>query len=87
MAQRKKTASRRPSKLTARDKARAQRAVGRRLGAARRKAGLSQRAVGEAVRLSPSIVSRIERGERPLDPLELARFARLYGKTIVDLVG
>lgn len=86
MAARKTTISRQPRKLTARQKAKAKRDMGRRIGEARREAGLTQRAVAEAVRLSPSVVSKIERGERRLDPLELARFARLYGKTIIDLV-
>ncbi len=60
--------------------------MGRRLAEARVEASLTQRAVAEAMGLSPSVVSRIERGERRLDPLELARLVRLYGKTIIDFV-
>ncbi len=86
MATRKKKTSRLPRKLTARQKARAQREMAKRIGEARLEAGLTQRQVAEAVRLSRSVVSKIERGERPLDPLELVRFARLYGTTIIELV-
>ncbi len=87
MAARKKRGPRRSTKLTARQKAKARRIMARRIGEARLEAGLTQKAVAEAVRLSPSVVSKIERGERHLDPLELVRFAKLYGKTIGELVG
>ncbi len=73
-------------KLSARQKAKATREMAGRLAAARRESGLTQAAVARAVRVSPSLVSKIERGERRLDPLELARFARLYGKSIVDFI-
>ena len=73
-----------PPRITAKQRAKAQREVAQRLCAWRKELGLSQAAVAKAVRLSPALVSRIERGERSLDPLELARFARLYGKSIVD---
>ncbi|MCP4201924.1 MAG: helix-turn-helix domain-containing protein [bacterium] len=75
-----------PRKLTARQRAEAKRAMARRITEARRESGLTQAVVAKAVRLSPSLVSKIERGERRLDPLELARFARLYGKSIVDFI-
>ena len=76
----------RPPKLTPAQRAKAQREVARKLARLREESGLSQAAVARSVRLSPGIVSRIERGERALDPLELGRFARLYGKSIVDFV-
>ncbi len=76
-----------PPKLTARQLAEAARVMGQRISAARQESGLTQAAVARAVRLSPSLISKIERGERRLDPLELARFARLYGKSIVDFIG
>ncbi len=75
-----------PARLTARHRAKAQREIARKLAELRGESGLSQAAVGKAVRLSASLVSKIERGERALDPLELGRFARLYGKSIVDFI-
>ncbi|MCH7665217.1 MAG: helix-turn-helix transcriptional regulator [Acidobacteria bacterium] len=75
-----------PRKLTGPQRAKATREMAGRLAAARRESGLTQAAAARAVRLSPSLVSKIERGERRLDPLELARFARLYGKSIVDFI-
>ena len=76
-----------PPKITPRRRAQMQRRVAGRLSAAREASGLSQAAVARAVKMSPSLVSKIERGERGLDPLELGRFARLYGKSIVDFIG
>ncbi len=87
MAARKKAPPGQPRKLTAHQQAIARRRLAGRLAEQRRTAGLTQREVATAVRLSRSVVSKIERGERRLDPLELARFARLYGKTIAELVG
>jgi transcriptional regulator with XRE-family HTH domain len=75
-----------PPRLTARQRAKATRAMARRISEARRESGLTQVAVARAVRLSPSLVSKIERGERRVDPLELGRFARLFGKSIVDFI-
>lgn len=75
-----------PLKRTDRQKAKTTQEMAGRLASARREAGLTQAAVARAVRISPSLVSRIERGERRLDPLELARLARLYGKSIVDFI-
>lgn len=75
-----------PRKLTGEQRAEATREMAERLAAARRESSLTQAAAARAVRLSPSLVSRIERGERRPDPLELARFARLYGKSIVDFI-
>lgn len=75
-----------PPKRTAAQRAKATREIAGLLVEARRAKGLTQAAAARAVRLSPSLVSKIERGERRLDPLELARFARLYGKSIVDFI-
>lgn len=85
-AARRSSGRKRPSapRLTPGQKAKARKEVARKLGALREEAGLSQAAVAGKVRMSASLVSKIERGERALDPLELARFARLYGKSIVD---
>lgn len=85
-AKARKKASRAPRKMTARKRAASTLEMAKRLVAARHESGLTQAAAARAVRLSPSLVSKIERGERSLDPLELARFARLYGKSIVDFI-
>jgi transcriptional regulator with XRE-family HTH domain len=53
-----------------------------RLRAARVEAELSQAAVARALRVPQSYVSRCETGERRVDVVELARFAKLYRKTL-----
>ena len=75
-----------PGKRTARELELATKAMAKRIVDLRLRSGLTQAAAAKAVRLSPSVVSKIERGERRLDPLELARFARLYGKSVVDFI-
>ena len=81
-----KTGTKGPPRLSESQKSKARLEVARKLAAARGAAGLSQTVVAKRVRMSPSVVSKIERGERALDPLELARFARLYGMSIVDFI-
>jgi len=58
------------------------RALLERLRAARIAAGLSQEAVAAALGVKQNFVSRLEIGERRLDPVELAELAKLYGKPI-----
>jgi transcriptional regulator with XRE-family HTH domain len=53
-----------------------------RLRQARREAGLTQAEVGRRLGLRQNVVSRMESGERRLDPVELARFAAIYGKPL-----
>lgn len=53
-----------------------------RLRQARRDAGLSQVEVAQRLDLRQAFVSKVERGERRLDPVELARFAALYGMPV-----
>lgn len=53
-----------------------------RLREARVAAGFSQEAVAAALGARQKYVSTVETGERRLDPLELAEFARLYGKPL-----
>jgi transcriptional regulator with XRE-family HTH domain len=53
-----------------------------RLRQAREEAGLSQREVGRRLGRPQSFVSKVESGERRIDPVELARFAALYGKPL-----
>ena len=87
MTAKKTDKAKRPSpKISARQRQKTTRAMAKLLVEARRESGLTQAAAARAVRLSPSLVSKIERGERSLDPLELARFARLYRKSIVDFI-
>lgn len=58
------------------------RAMLARLRDARREAGLTQVEVAEAFKRPQSFVSKVESGERRIDPVELRDFARLYGKPV-----
>ena len=51
-----------------------------RLRQARSEAGLSQVAVAATLGVEQKFVSRIETGERRIDPVELQELADLYGK-------
>ena len=53
-----------------------------RLRTARSEAGLTQVQVAAALRRGQSFVSKCERGERRIDPIDLADFARLYRKPL-----
>jgi transcriptional regulator with XRE-family HTH domain len=53
-----------------------------RLRQARRDAGLTQAEVGRRLGLRQSFVSKVESGERRLDPVELARFAAVYRRPV-----
>lgn len=48
---------------------------------------LTQVQVAKALRKPQSFVSKIERGERRLDPLELRAVAKLYGISLDRLLG
>jgi len=52
-----------------------------RLKTARVEAGLTQVDVARRLRRPQSFVSKIESGERRIDPVELRHLAQLYGKT------
>lgn len=86
VAAKKKAPKTGPRKRTARQKAKTQKAIARKISDARTQSGLTRKEVAKSVGLSPSLVGKIERGERGLDPLELARFARLFKKSIVDFI-
>ena len=58
----------------------------RRLRQARLDASLSQEDVALRLGVRQTLVSKMETGERRLDPVELAELAELYGKEITDLV-
>lgn len=49
---------------------------------ARLEAGLTQVEVGKKLKQPQAYVSKIERGERRVDAVELAEFAKLYGKSL-----
>jgi transcriptional regulator with XRE-family HTH domain len=53
-----------------------------RLRQARAEAGLTQVAVAAALGVRQKYLSRIETGERRIDPIELKELADLYGKPI-----
>ena len=58
-----------------------------RLRQARLAKGLTQVRVAKALGKPQSFVSKIERGERRLDPLELRAVAKLYGISVDRLLG
>jgi len=58
-----------------------------RLKQARIKADLTQVKVARALRKPQSYVSKIEMGERRLDPIELKKFAGLYKVSVSWLAG
>ena len=49
---------------------------------ARQEAGLHQAEVAERLGKPQSYVSKVERAERRIDPPELARFAKVYGRDV-----
>ncbi|MBI4369206.1 MAG: helix-turn-helix transcriptional regulator [Elusimicrobia bacterium] len=49
---------------------------------ARIKAGLTQSEVAHQLKKPQSFVSKCEAGERRIDPIELQKFAGLYGKSL-----
>jgi transcriptional regulator with XRE-family HTH domain len=53
-----------------------------RLRQARREACLTQAEVGRRLGVRQAFVSKMESGERRLDPVELARLAVVYGKPL-----
>lgn len=53
-----------------------------RLRQARLDAKLTQEEVGKRLGIRQNLVSKMELGERRLDPVELARFAAVYGKPV-----
>lgn len=53
-----------------------------RLRRARKETDLSQSFVAAKLGLSQPLVSRIEAGERKIDPIELAMLCRLYRKSV-----
>ena len=54
-----------------------------RLRQARQDTGMTQAEVGRRIGLRQPFVSKVESGERRLDPVELARFGAVYGKPVV----
>lgn len=58
-----------------------------RLVAARSAAGMSQPQVAEALGVPQQHVSRVETGDRRIDPVELWAFAQLYGVSVTELLG
>ena len=57
-----------------------------RLRQARKDAGYTQAEVARIFGKYSSFVSKIEIGERRLDPMELQDLARLYGKPVSDFL-
>jgi transcriptional regulator with XRE-family HTH domain len=53
-----------------------------RLREAREAAKLTQTQVAEKLGKPQSYVSKVESGERRIDPVELARFAAVYGREV-----
>lgn len=57
-----------------------------RLRQARLEIGLTQVDVGKKLKKPQAFVSKIERGERRVDVIELEEFARLYNKSLDDFL-
>ena len=53
-----------------------------RLRRARVEAKLSQSEVAKVVGLTQPLISRIEAGQRKIDPIELSMLCRIYGKPV-----
>jgi len=63
------------------------RILGRRLAAARRAAGLTQRQAAQRLGVEhQSFIAKCEQGHRKVDPFELVEFARAYGTTVDHLL-
>jgi transcriptional regulator with XRE-family HTH domain len=58
-----------------------------RLREARREACLTQAEVGRCLGVRQAFVSKLESGERRIDPVELARLAAIYRKALVWFLG
>ncbi len=58
----------------------------RRLRLARKQAGLTQVEVATALGRTQAFVSKCELGERRIDPLDLADFAKLYRTPLTSLI-
>ena len=52
----------------------------KRLCKARKEAGVTQEQVAERLGLVQPLVSRLEAGERKIDPIEFEELCKLYGK-------
>ncbi len=52
------------------------------LRSARQEANLTQVEAGKLLKKPQAFVSKIERGERGVDVVELAEFAKVYGKSL-----
>jgi len=57
-----------------------------RLKQARKAAGLTQVQAGGILGVRQTVISKIEKGERKIDPIELALLAQAYGKSIDHFV-
>ena len=58
--------------------------LAQKLKTAREEAGLSQEDVAEKLGLPRPAISQMENGNRKVQALELARLAKLYGKSLAD---
>lgn len=58
----------------------------KRLREARLEAGLTQVEAGKRLKKPQAYISKIERGERRVDAVELAEFAKLYSKPLEDFL-
>jgi ribosome-binding protein aMBF1 (putative translation factor) len=54
---------------------------------AREKAGITQVELAKKLRQTQSFVSKIERGDRRLDIVQLRTLCRIFGLTLVEFVG
>lgn len=59
----------------------------KRLREARKHAGMTQVEVARVLKRTQAFVSKCELGERRIDPIDLADFARLYRQPFTHFVG
>jgi len=59
----------------------------KRLREARKHSGLTQVEVARALKRTQAFVSKCELGERRIDPIDLADFAKLYRQPLTYFVG
>ena len=61
--------------------------LARALRAARENRGISQQRAAERAGLSRTVIAQIELGNRPVSADELAKFASVYRRPVIDLLG
>lgn len=69
------------------DRTSEQAALAKQLAKARRRAGLTQKQVAAVLSVSRPTISWMETGSRAVQAIELKHLARLYGVSVLSLLG